>query len=116
MTQAVHGLGSGPEGWMARGESTPEAGPVRRPESSEEPNASPGAFERMVRAMGKEIDQGESRVRQALSGAATRSYSSVDLIVLQAGIYRYTEAVDLAARLVDRAGQAIKTTLHSSSG
>lgn len=100
---------------MARGDSTPEAGPVRRLETSQQPDMSPGAFERMVHAVGKEIDQGESRVRQALSGAAMRSYSSVDLIVLQAGIYRYAEAVDLAARLVDRAGQAIRTTLQSSS-
>jgi hypothetical protein len=99
---------------MARGESTPEPGPVRPLEPSEHTEPSP--FERMVHAMGKELDHGESRVRDALAGAATRSYTSVDLIVLQAGIYRYTEAVDLAARLVDRAGQAIRTTLQSSSG
>ena len=37
-----------------------------------------------------------------------------DLIALQAGIYRYSEAVDLAGKLVDRAGNAVKTTLQSN--
>ena len=116
MTTAVLGPGSGVERWIAPGEATVEAGPARQLEASKAPDQSPGAFDRLVHSMGKEIDRGESRVREALSGAPTRSYSSVELIVLQAGIYRYIEAVDLAARLVDRAGQAIRTTLQSPSG
>jgi hypothetical protein len=35
------------------------------------------------------------------------------LIALQAGIYRYSEAVDLVTKLVDRATQAVKTTLQN---
>ena len=38
------------------------------------------------------------------------------LIALQAGIYRYTEAVDLAAKLVDRTTAAVKRTLQGSGG
>jgi hypothetical protein len=113
---AVVGPGSGSEGWTTRGELTPERASAQRADSAEEPNASSGAFGRMLGAVGREIDQGEALVSGALSGAGTQSYSSVDLIVLQAGIYRYTEAVELAGRLVDRAGQAIKTTLQGSSG
>lgn len=118
MTATVLGTGSGAEAWAVRGESTPESKPARRLETPDpDPsNQKQSPFSQMVHAMGKEIDQGENTVRSALSGAATRDYSSVDLIVLQAGIYRYTEAVELAARLVDRAGQAIRTTLQSSSG
>lgn len=39
-----------------------------------------------------------------------------ELIALQAGIYRYTEAVDLAAKLVDRSTSAVRTTLQGSGG
>jgi hypothetical protein len=117
MIAAVLGPGSGLERWRTPAEAMPEAQPARQPEPSEASGTNPaGAFQSMVHALGKEIDRGESRVREALSGAATRSFSSVDLIVLQADIYRYIEAVDLAARMVDRAGQAIRTTLQSPSG
>jgi hypothetical protein len=34
------------------------------------------------------------------------------LIALQAGIYRYGETVDLAAKLVDKAGTDVKTVLQ----
>jgi hypothetical protein len=116
MTGRVLGPGSGVEGWSLRGELTPEPKHTRPLEAPNPSNETPSPFERMVHAMGRQIDQGEDTVRSALSGVATHSYSSVDLIVLQAEIYRYTEAVELAARLVDRAGQAIKITLQSSSG
>jgi hypothetical protein len=33
------------------------------------------------------------------------------LIALQVGIYRYTEAVDLASKIVDRATNAVHTVL-----
>jgi hypothetical protein len=36
---------------------------------------------------------------------------SAQLIALQAGIYRYSEAVDLLAKLVDRAATAVKTVV-----
>jgi hypothetical protein len=102
---------------MARAETTFASQPAENRATRNEPNADPGAFGRMVHAMGKQLDQGESLMHGVLSGApTTRSYSSVDLLVLQAGIYRYVEAVELAARLVDRAGQVIRTTLQSSSG
>jgi hypothetical protein len=35
-----------------------------------------------------------------------------ELIALQAGVYRYGEAVDLASRLVDRATTSVKTVLQ----
>jgi hypothetical protein len=35
------------------------------------------------------------------------------LIALQAGIYRYSEAIDLTVKLVDRATSGVKTILES---
>ncbi len=64
--------------------------------------------------MGSEIDRGEKLVKRALSGAALGGLGAGDLIALQAGIYRYSESVDLAGKLVDRAGSAVKTTLQSN--
>jgi hypothetical protein len=40
------------------------------------------------------------------------SISPAGLIALQAGVYRYSEAVDLASRLVDRATSSVKTVLQ----
>jgi hypothetical protein len=34
------------------------------------------------------------------------------LLALQAGIYRYGETMDLAARLVDKASSAVKTVVQ----
>ena len=34
------------------------------------------------------------------------------LLALQAGVYRYSEAVDLAAKLVDRASNGLKTVVQ----
>jgi hypothetical protein len=35
-----------------------------------------------------------------------------DLLALQAGVYRYSEAVDLSAKLIDRATSGVKTVLQ----
>jgi hypothetical protein len=46
---------------------------------------------------------------------ATHAGSSIapaDLIALQAGVYRYSETVDLASRLIDRATSSVKTVLQ----
>lgn len=74
-----------------------------------------GQFKDVLTKLGTELDRGEALIRRAVSGG----HSGLDagqLIALQAGIYRYTEAVDLAAKLVDRAGSAVKTTLQGSGG
>jgi len=73
--------------------------------------ASPSTFERMVHGLGDAIDRGDRFVERA----ASTHYSGLDagqLIALQAGIYRYSEAVDLTAKLVDRLTGAAKTVLE----
>ena len=67
------------------------------------------AFSRAVRGLGHQIDVGEV---QAEAASHLHSYDTGTLIALQVGIYRYTEAVDLASKIVDRATSAVKTVLQ----
>jgi len=69
-------------------------------------------FHDALSSLGRAIDSGEAMVRRALTPSAG-SLGAADLIALQAGIYRYSEAIDLAAKLVDRAGAAIRITLQA---
>jgi hypothetical protein len=71
-------------------------------------------FESALDRLAGEIDRGEALVRRGLHGGA--SLDAAQLIALQAGIYRYSEAVDLASKLIDRATSAVRTTLQSSGG
>ena len=68
-----------------------------------------GVFARALRGLGREIDVGEARTAGA---SQLRSYDTGTLIALQVGIYRYTEAVDLASKIVDRATNAVRTVLQ----
>jgi hypothetical protein len=67
----------------------------------------------MLESVGREVQHGETLMRSAL--AATHSgigIAPAELIALQAGVYRYSEAVDLASRLVDRATSSVKTVVQ----
>jgi len=66
-------------------------------------------FARALRGLAGEIDRGERRFAGA---AELQSYDTRTLIALQVGIYRYTEAVDLASKIVDRATNAVRTVLQ----
>jgi hypothetical protein len=70
-----------------------------------------GAFSKAMRGLGREIDVGEAQVASA---SQLHNYDTGTLIALQAGIYRYTEAVDLASKIVDRATNAVRTVLQGS--
>jgi hypothetical protein len=74
--------------------------------------AGPGEFERLLETLGRELDRGEALVDRA-TRAPTGQLGIAELIAVQAGIYRYTEAVELTTRLVDRAQNAVRTTLES---
>jgi len=66
-------------------------------------------FARALRGLAHEIDVGEARTAGA---SKLQSYDTGQLIALQVGIYRYTEAVDLASKIVDRATNAVRTVLQ----
>jgi hypothetical protein len=81
---------------------------------SGQPGVLPDRFGKYLEALGYSIDRGEALVARAMAGQG--QLDAGQLIALQAGIYRYSEAVDLAAKLVDRAGSALRTTLQSGGG
>jgi hypothetical protein len=87
-----------------RGHHGPPPPPVEPPEQ-------PSPFQRILHGLGHEVDRGETMVRGAL-GAGGKEMSTSDLLALQAGVYRYSEAVDLAAKLVDRASSGVKTVIQ----
>ncbi len=96
--------------------------------NSSSPPEAPSAFALVLQGIGREVQHGESLVRSALgaarsgvgasrgvggnSGTNSGSMGPGELIALQAGVYRYGEAVDLASRLVDRATSSVKTVLQ----
>ena len=97
-------------------EAAPLPSPASTQASAPRPPASSSAgggssFARLMGGLGRELDRGEAVVRASLRGSGSSDPAA--LLALQAGIYRYVEAVDLAAKLVDRAASAVKTTLQS---
>lgn len=68
-----------------------------------------GPFAHALHGLGHQIDLGEA---QAEAASHLQSYDTGTLLALQVGIYRYTEAVDLASKIVDRATNALKTVLQ----
>jgi len=72
----------------------------------------PSAFERLARGLAAAVDGGDALVDRAAMGSYERM-DAATLIALQAGIYRYGEAVDLCAKLVDRMASATRTVLEA---
>jgi len=72
----------------------------------------PSAFARLVRGFAHEADRGEATVRSVLEPRTAVALDAPHLLALQAGIYRYGETMDLAARLVDKASSAVKTVVQ----
>ena len=73
-----------------------------------------GTFAKLLNGLGRELDRGEAIADRAIhAGGAGARLSPEQLLALQAGIYRYSEAIDLVTKVVDRATQAVKTTLQS---
>jgi hypothetical protein len=72
--------------------------------------AGEAAFRKALKGLGRAVDGGEALIASASRGNLG-GLDSAQLIALQAGIYRYSEAVDLVAKLVDRASNAVKTVI-----
>ena len=90
--------------------TTPAAHPVDARRSQAPPEEA--RFRTLLHGIGKAIDRGEA----IMDGAASGSYQSLDpatLIALQAGIYRYSEAVDLMSKLVDRVASGVRTVVQA---
>lgn len=74
------------------------------------PDGEPSPFARVLSRLGHEVDSGERVVNAAMKGQNVHDPAA--LLALQAGIYKYVEAVDLTSKLVDRATSAVKTVLQ----
>jgi len=83
--------------------ASPRAG--RLPDSS-----GSASFGRVLGRLGNAVDRGEALIARAAHGNVG-GLDSAQLIALQAGIYRYSEAVDLLAKLVDRASNAVRSVI-----
>jgi hypothetical protein len=89
--------------------------PVPPSDAPPAPGVAPGArgaaaFTQALHGIGLAVDRGESLIARA-AGGNLGGLDSAQLIALQAGIYRYSEAVDLVAKLVDRASNAVRTVV-----
>lgn len=71
------------------------------------------SFSQVLRGLGREINGGEATMRTALASmGAGADLGPAQLIALQAGVYRYSEAIELTSRLVDRATGGLKTVVQ----
>jgi hypothetical protein len=79
------------------------------------PSASPepGAFGKLVRSVGAELARGEKFVKAAEGAARSgETLGPGGLIALQVGVYRYSEMVEIATKVVEQATHGIKTVLQ----
>jgi len=82
--------------------------------SAAERRAGPTPFARLLDGLGRELESGEALAERAIhAGAGSGGMTPEALLALQAGIYRYSEEVDLVTKLVDRGTQAVKATLQN---
>ena len=87
----------------------PAQGPVQ---ASARVEGEPSPFARMLDGLGREVSSGERMMRHAIAaGRSGQDIGPSELLALQAGVYRYSEAVDLASKLIDRASSGIKTVI-----
>jgi hypothetical protein len=92
-------------------------GASEHPSTAQSPSVGETAlsFAQVLRSVGREINSGEKTMRTAIeSMRGGADLSPLQLIALQAGVYRYSEVIDLASRLVDRATSGIKTVIQGS--
>ncbi len=92
------------EGGANKGDASKRAAPVHEGEG-------PSAFARILQGLGREVEHGEKVTRRAIEGGG-KDLGPAELLALQAGVYRYSEAVDLSSKLVDRATSGVKTVLQ----
>lgn len=87
-------------------------GPAGPPPQPRSPDEGPSEFSRVLNGLSANIARGEGVAERASKGGQVAS-DPASLIALQADMYKYVEAVDLASKLVDRATGAVKTVLQS---
>ncbi|CAN5166226.1 hypothetical protein BH09MYX1_BH09MYX1_09910 [soil metagenome] len=93
--------------------TTPSTPVHRTPTPHAAPSGEPSPFARLLSGLGSEVNKGEAIVKGAIAASrAGQDLGAGELLALQAGVYRYSEAVDLAAKLVDRASSGVKSVIQ----
>ncbi len=91
--------------------------PTPHTERSVKPSAvaaseGPSPFARILHGLGGQLERGEHTMARVTHARGGTEMASQDLLALQADVYRYSEAVDLSAKLVDRASNGVKTVIQ----
>lgn len=90
--------------------STPAgSAPSRRPQTPT-PTTS---FADALRGAASSLSEGQTRIDRAIRRGSRGETDPAHLLALQAGVYRYTQELELASKLVDKATGALKQTLQS---
>lgn len=93
-----------------------KSSPLDEPSAALRPPTLPTAsdFRSMLRETARELAAGDRMLAEVVSrGPSAPALDSHRLLELQAGMYRYSQQLELAGRVVDRTTQAVKTTLQS---
>lgn len=72
----------------------------------------PSPFSKILHGLGGQLERGEHTMDRVTNARGGAELGSQDLLALQADVYRYSEAVDLSAKLVDRASNGVKTVIQ----
>jgi len=68
----------------------------------------------MMSNMMSEMEKGQGLLDRMISGGLHGAkFSNSELLGLQAGMYKYTQELDLTGKVVDKATQALKDTLKT---
>ena len=72
------------------------------------------AFRDVLEDAARSIDHGRRRLDRAVrAGRSGQVLSQAQLLSLQVTVYRYSQELEIASKLVDKATTAVRTTLQS---
>lgn len=108
-SRSVRSAGSAPSSGQSFSAALDRAGTDHR---SADREALPGMG--LLRDAARGIGRGDRLLDRSLRAArAGHVFSNQELIALQAGVYRYSQELELASKLVDKSTSALKNVLQS---
>ncbi|MFY0574325.1 ATP-dependent helicase HrpB [Cystobacter fuscus] len=68
----------------------------------------------MISHVVSELERGQVNMEKLIqSGASGKTFSNAELLSLQAGMYKYTQELDLTSKVVEKATSGLKDTLKT---
>lgn len=68
----------------------------------------------MISSMMANLEKGQSHIDKMINGGLSgKSMSNQELLSLQAGMYKYTQELDLVSKVVEKATSGLKDTLKT---